>query len=224
MKKVIITGATGMVGKGVLLECLEHPSIIEVLVIGRNSVEMNHPKIKELIHKDFSDFSLVKDQLKGYDACFYCMGISAAGLKENEYNRITYDFTMSLAKTLYAQNPEMTFTYVSGQGTDSSEKGRMMWARVKGKTENDLLKMGFKGAYMFRPGAIIPLRGIKSGTKAYQFIYDYLMWLVKLVKFLSPNSVVNTTQIGQAMINVMQNGYTKQIITPADIIELSEKK
>ena len=221
-KKVIITGATGMVGKGVLLECLDHEAISEVLVIGRNPVEIEHPKLKELIHKDFSDFSGVKDQLKGYDGCFFCMGISAAGLKEEEYRKITYDYTLALATVLVDQNPQMTFTYVSGQGTDSSENSRMMWARVKGKTENDLLSLGFKDAYMFRPGMIIPLRGIKSRTRAYQFMYDYFMWLVKLIKFLSPNSVVNTTQIGQAMINVMLRGNGKKVLGPKDIIYLSE--
>jgi len=220
-KKVIITGATGMVGKGVLLECIDHKSISEVLVIGRNPLGMEHPKLKELIHKDFFDFSGVKDQLTGYDACFFCLGISAAGLKEEEYRKITYDYTLALARVLLEQNPEMTFNYVSGQGTDSTEKGRMMWARVKGKTENDLLNMGFKDAYMFRPGAIIPLRGIKSRTKAYQFMYDYFMWLVKLIKFFSPNSVVNTTQIGLAMINAMLKGYENKIVTSKDIIILS---
>jgi len=211
-KKVIITGATGMVGKGVLLECLDHDSISEVLVIGRNPAGMEHPKLKELIHKDFSDFSGVKNQLTTYDACFFCLGISAAGMKEQQYKRITYDFTLSLAKTLIETNSEMTFNYVSGQGTDSTEKGQMMWARVKGKTENDLLNIGFKQAFMFRPGMIIPLRGIKSRTKSYQFMYDYFMWLVKMVKAIAPNSVVNTTQIGQAMINTVLNGYNKNIL------------
>lgn len=212
-----------MVGKGVMLECLDHEAISKVLVIGRASVGMEHPKLNELIHKDFSDFTFAKEQLKDYDACFYCMGISAAGLKEDEYKKITYDFTMALAKVLLENNPKMIFNFVSGQGTDSTEKGRMMWARIKGKTENELLNLGFKDAYMFRPGAIIPLRGIKSRTKVYQFIYDYFMWLVKLVKFLSPNSVVNTTQIGLAMINVMLKGYEKKILTPEDILRLSNK-
>lgn len=221
MKKVIITGATGMVGKGILLECLDHEAISEVLVIGRNSIDMDHPKLKELIHKDFADFSGVEDQLEGYDACFFSLGISAAGLNEDQYRKITHDFTLSLAKTLFHLNPKTTFNYVSGQGTDSSEKGRMMWARVKGKTENDLLNMGFKQAYMFRPGAIIPLRGIKSRTKSYQFMYDYFMWLVKGIKAVAPDSVVNTTQIGLAMINSMFKGYDKKVLKPKDIIILS---
>ena len=221
-KKVIITGATGMVGKGVLLECLDHDSIDQVLVIGRSPVGVNHPKLKEYIHQDFSDFTGAAEKLSGYDGCFFCLGISAAGLKEDEYKRITYDFTLALATTLLKLNPEMTFSYVSGQGTDSTEKGRMMWARVKGKTENDLLSLGFKQAFMFRPGMIIPLRGIKSRTKSYQFMYDYFMWLVKLVKAVSPNSVVNTTQIGRAMIHAMLRGYDKFILTPKDIIALSQ--
>lgn len=222
MKKVIITGATGMVGKAVLLESLDHKSIGEVLVIGRNPIGMEHPKLKELIHKDFTDFSGVQAQLTGFDACFFCMGISAAGLKEDQYKRITYDFTLSLAKTLFEINPGMTFNYVSGEGTDSTEKGRMMWARVKGKTENDILKMGFKQAFMFRPGAIIPLRGIKSRTKSYQFMYDYFMWLVKAIKAVAPNSVIDTTQIGLAMINSVLKGYSKNILKPKDIIILSK--
>lgn len=221
MKKVIITGATGMVGKGVLLECLDHAAISEVLVLGRNSLNMDHPKLKELIHKDFTDFSGVREQLAGYDACFFCLGISAAGLKEDQYRRITYDFTLGLAKILHAINPGLTFNYISGQGTDSTEKGRMMWARVKGRTENDLLKLGFKQALMFRPGVIIPLRDIRSRTKSYQFFYDYFMWLVKLVRAISPNSVVNTTQIGLAMIHSMRKGVDKKILVPKDIIELS---
>ena len=222
MKKVIITGATGMIGKGVLLECLDHNEIEEVLVIGRTSIEMEHPKLKELLHKDFTDFSNKNEQLAGYDACFFCLGISATGLNEDQYRKITYDFTLALANVLVELNPQMTFNYVSGQGTDSSEKGRMMWARVKGKTENDLMNLGFRQAFMFRPGAIIPLRGIKSKTKSYQFMYDYFTWLLKGIKFISPNSIVNTTQIGLAMINSVSKGYDKSILTPKDIIKLSE--
>jgi len=222
MKKVIITGATGMVGKGVLLECLEHKAISEVLVIGRNPIGMEHPKLKEIIHTDFTDFSGIKKQLADYDACYYCLGISAAGLNEEQYTKITYNYTMALAKPLLESSREMTFIYVSGEGTDSSEKGRMMWARVKGKTENDILNMGFKQAFAFRPGAIIPLRGIKSRTKSYQFMYDYFMWLVKGIKAIAPNSVVNTTQIGLAMINALMKAYDKSILKPKDIILLSK--
>jgi len=223
MKKVIITGATGMIGKGVLLESLDHKDISEVLVIGRSSIEIDHPKLKEIIHSDFSDFSSIQNELLDYDACYFCLGISAAGLAEEQYKKITYGYTMALAKILFENNPESTFIYVSGEGTDSSEKGRMMWARIKGKTENDLLNLGFKQAYMFRPGAIIPLRGIKSRTKSYQFMYDYFMWLVKGIKAIAPNSVVNTTQLGLAMINALLKGYEKKVLRPKDIIILSKK-
>ncbi|MEO1098643.1 MAG: epimerase [Bacteroidota bacterium] len=219
----IITGASGMVGRGVLLECLDHPQINKVLSIGRTKIDLGHPKLIQLEQNDFSDFSNKAENLKGYDACYMCMGVSAAGLNEARYTEITYDYTIALAKELIKHNDEMTITYVSGEGTDSSEKGRIMWARVKGKTENDLMPMGFKQAFMFRPGAIIPLRGIKSRTRLYQFVYDYFMWLVRLMKWLAPNSVVNTTQIGLAMINATQNGYDKQVIRPKDIIILAEK-
>jgi len=218
--KVVITGATGMVGKGVLLECLDHPEVEQVLTINRSPLGMNHPKLKELIHSNFLDFSPIRDQLTGYDACYLCMGVSAAGMKEDQYRRLTYDYTLTLARALREQNPSMSCTYVSGQGTDSSEKGNAMWARIKGKTENDLLNLGFKQAFMFRPGGIIPLRGIKSKTKGYQFIYDYFMWLIKLIKLFAPNAIVNTTQIGLAMIKVTMNGYNKNIITPRDILLL----
>ncbi|MEQ8517487.1 MAG: NAD-dependent epimerase/dehydratase family protein [Cytophagales bacterium] len=220
--KVLITGATGMIGKGVLLECLDHPQIEKVITLGRSALDMEHSKLEEIIHKDFKDYSSIKDKLQNIDAAYLCMGISAAGLSEAEYREITYEYTITLAKTLLKSNPEMTCTYVSGQGTDSSEKGRMMWARVKGKTENDLLNMGFKQAFMYRPGMIIPLKGIQSKTKLYQFMYDYFMWLVKLVKFIAPKTVVNTTQIGQSMINVTLNGFAKRVLDPQDIIE-SEK-
>ena len=224
MKNVIITGASGMVGRGVLLECLDHEQVGRVVSIGRSELKMDHPKLVELVHKDFSDFSSLKEDLAGYDACYLCMGISAAGLTEAKYTEVTYDYTMALARLLLEINPGMTCIYVSGEGTDSSEKGRVMWARVKGKTENDLLALGFDQAFMFRPGVIIPLKGIKSRTKLYQFLYDYFLWLVKLVKVIAPSSVVNTTQIGLAMIHATFFGYDKDIVRPKDIIELANKK
>lgn len=220
--KVIITGATGMVGKGVLLECLDHPQITKVLLINRRQIDVKHQKLKEIVHSDFSKYASIKDQLKGYDAAYLCMGISAAGLKEEKYKEVTHDYTLALARVLMENNPDMTLTYVSGEGTDSTEKGRAMWARVKGKTENDLLKLGFKQAFMYRPGAIIPLKGIKSGTKLYQFFYDYFMWLIKFIKLLFPKSIVNTTQIGLSMINVTKEGYPKSILTPSDILITAE--
>jgi nucleoside-diphosphate-sugar epimerase len=166
--KVIITGATGMVGKGVLLECLDHADVEKVLVIGRKSTGLQHAKLEELEHKDFSEFDSVKTKLEGYDACYACMGVSSAGMKEEQYRKLTYDYTLALANTLLAENRTSTFIYVSGEGTDSSEKGRTMWARVKGKTENDVLALGFRQAFAFRPGAIIPLRGIEPSSKIYR--------------------------------------------------------
>ncbi|MEM8968343.1 MAG: NAD-dependent epimerase/dehydratase family protein [Bacteroidota bacterium] len=222
--KVIITGATGMIGKGVLLECLDHEAISEVLVIGRNPVGITHPKLKEQLHQDFSDFTPLATSLVGYDACYYSLGISAAGLSEEQYRKITYDYTMALAEVLYQNNPEMTFIFVSGQGTDSSGTSSMMWARVKGKAENDLLEMGFKQAFMFRPGVLMPLRGIKSRTRAYQFMYDYFMWLVKAIKVLVPSYVVSTTQIGLAMIQATIGGYEGNIINPKDMITLANRQ
>ena len=216
--KVIVTGATGMVGKGVLLECLEDSAVTKVVSISRRTLGLEHAKLKEILHSDFSNFEAIKDQLSEFDAAFLCMGVSAAGMDEAEYSKLTYDFTMSLANTLYEMSPNLTLTYTSGQGTDSTEKGKTMWARVKGKLENDLLALGFKGAYMFRPGVIIPLRGIRSRTKLYQFFYDYLLWLIKLMKLVFPNSIVNTTQLGLSMIQVAKEGYAQNILDPIDIL------
>lgn len=222
--KVLITGASGMVGKGVLLECLDHPSITQVLSIGRSTIGLDHPKLNQLKHPDFSDFSNVKDQLKGYDAAYLCMGVSSAGMSEEEYTIKTYDYTLSLANVLYEMNAEMTCIYVSGQGTDSSEKGRSMWARVKGKTENDLLKLGFGQAFMFRPGGIIPVRGVRPSSKIYRIAITWLGWLLPVIKFLSPNSIVKSSEIGQTMIYVSLNGYSKSIIDPKDILNVTKMK
>jgi len=212
-----------MVGKAVLLECLDHPKVERVLSIGRRSLGMNHPKLVEIIHEDFSEFESISDQLNNYDACFACMGVSAAGMKEEKYRKLTYDYTLALARVLVAQNPNMTFNYVSGSGTDSTEKGRSMWARVKGKTENDILKLGFKQTYMLRPGAIIPLRGIVPSSKLYKFFITNLKWLIKILKTISPNSVVNTTEVGLAMINSALYGYKSHILHPKDILTLAHR-
>ena len=219
--KAIITGATGMVGKGVLLECLDDPRITSVLVINRQSVDINHPKLTEIIHKDFLDLSPVKDQLAGYDACFFCLGISAAGMSEEAYTRITYDMTLHMAKTLKGLNKDLIFCYVSGTGTDSSEKGRMMWARVKGKTENDLLKMGFKDAYMFRPGFIQPMKGIKSKTRLYQTMYNIFSPFYPLLKRLFPKYITNTSLVGKAMIEVATTGSDRTYFENKDINEIA---
>lgn len=222
--KVIITGTTGMVGKGVLIECLEREDVTSVLSISRRSVELNHPKLTELIHKDFSEFQSIQDQLRGYDACFACMGVSSAGMNEQDYTRLTFEYTIALADVLFKTNPEMIYTYVSGQGTDSTEKGRSMWGRVKGKTENTLLNMGFKQAYMFRPGGIIPVKGVSPSSKLYKVLIDRMTWLIKLLKKVFPNSIVSTAEIGQAMINVVNNGYDRNVLKPSDILKLTQSK
>ncbi len=215
MKKVIITGSTGMVGRGVLLECLERSEISEVLVINRNSLEMNHPKLKEILLGDFLAVETIKDALKGYDACFYCMGVSAAGMSEERYTKITFDATRAFADTLFPLNPEMTFIYVSGTGTDSSESGRMMWARVKGRTENYILKKGFKDAYAFRPGIIIPEKGIKSKTKLYNSLYTVMRPFFPLLK--KSKGVTTTTKVGLAMLNVLEKSNEKKQVDNREI-------
>lgn len=213
---VIITGSTGMVGKGVLLECIDSPDVESILVINRSPVDIRHPKVKEIIHKDFFDWSAIRAQLSGYNCCFFCLGVSAAGMKEADYRRLTYDLTLGFAKVVLFLNPDMTFCYVSGAGTDSSEKGRMMWARIKGKTENDLLSLGFKAAYMFRPGYIHPMRGIKSRTPLYNAFYRVLKPLYPLLKRM-PKYVTDNVTIGRAMIAVAKNGYSKGVLESLDI-------
>ena len=208
-----------MVGKGALLECLDNAAVSEVLVINRNSLGMHHPKLKEVIHKDFRDLSAIKDQLAHYDACFHCMGISALGLNEEQYTEITYTMTKELVDTLYDLNPQMVMSYVSGTGTDSSEKGRVMWARVKGKTENMLLHKGFKDAYAFRPGAILPEKGIKSRTGWYNAFYVIFRPLFPLMRKMK--SVTTTTKLGMALINVSMKPSNKKILENVDINGLS---
>ncbi|MEZ4720969.1 MAG: epimerase [Flavobacteriales bacterium] len=222
--KVILIGASGMIGKGVLLECLDHTKVDRVLSIGRSPLGLSHPKLIEIQHKDFTDFNGIKDQLLGYNACFFCLGVSSVGMDEADYSHITHDFALAAARILHEVNPQMTFNYVSGQGTDSTEKGRSMWARVKGKTENDILKLGFKQAFMYRPGLILPLRGIQSRTASYQMFYYYLKGLLRLICYLFPNSTTDTTKIGLAMINSHLRGYEKRILDPKDINMLADNK
>jgi len=197
--KGIITGATGMVGKSVLLECLESDKVESVLVINRKSIQLIHPKLKEIIHTDFNDLSSIKGELAGYNACFFCMGVSVIGLSEEKYSKITYDITTHFTSILHNLNPEMVFNYVSGTGTDTSEKGNTMWARVKGKTENMVLNKGFKDAYMFRPGAIIPEKGIKSSTGWYNAVYVVMRPFFPLLKKM--DSITTSSKLGLAMIN-----------------------
>ena len=211
--KAIVTGATGMVGEGVLHECLQHPQVTEVLVIGRKPCGVIHPKLKEIIHADFFDLSSTQDQLKGYNACYFCLGVSSVGMKEPEYYKMTYTLTMHVAETLSKQNPDMIFCYVSGGGTDSTEKGNSMWARVKGKTENDLMNLPFKQVYNFRPGYMHPTKGLKNVLP----YYKYITWLYPFFRAVLPNFVSTLAELGLAMINVTLFGYEKQILEVKDI-------
>ena len=218
--KVIITGTTGMVGQGVLIECLESPNIEEVLVINRNSLKLNHPKLKEVIHKDFFDFNSIKKELKGYDACFHCMGVSSVGMKEEVYHRFTYGITEELAKMLFDINSQMIFNYVSGEGTDSTEKGKVMWARVKGKTENMILNMGFKDAYMFRLQMIIPKKGIKSKTSWVNIFYILMRPFFSLLEKRKNNTT--SVNVGQAMINSVLFGFSNKLLENEQVNKLAK--
>jgi uncharacterized protein YbjT (DUF2867 family) len=215
--KVLLFGATGMVGQGVLRECLLDADVDGVVSIGRGVTGQQHPKLRELLHADFLDFSAIEDQLSGFDACFFCLGVSSAGMSEEQYTRVTYGFTIAAARVLAKLNPNMTFIYVSGMGTDSSEHGRSMWARVKGKTEKELLRMPFRAAYMFRPGAIVALHGIQSRTMLYRVLYIPLGPLLPLLYKLFPKYVTTTEQIGRAMLKVAKNGWPKRVLETADI-------
>jgi len=216
---VIITGATGMVGEGVLHECLLHPDVDSVFVINRKSCGVNHAKLKEIIHKDFFDLTKIENQLAGYNACYFCAGVSSVGKKEDEYKRITYDLTLNFANTLLKLNSDMTFCYVSGVGTNSTEKGRSMWARVKGKTENDLLKLPFKAAYMFRPGYIQPTKGLRNTYK----VYNVLEPFYPIIKIFLSKYATTLKEIGLAMINVTLYGSDKKILECRDIDKLSKE-
>ncbi len=214
---VILFGASGMVGQGVLRECLLDPNVQHVLSVVRNATGQQDTKLSELVHKDFLDFSTIEPQLTGYDACFFCLGVTSSGMSEESYSRMTYDITMVAAQTLVRLNPSMTFIYVSGGGTDSSEKGSTMWARVKGKTENALLRLPFKAAYMFRPAAIQPLHGIKSKTASYRVGYALAKPVFPMLKLLLPNYITTTEHLGRAMLRVAQHGFAKRILEARDI-------
>ena len=222
--KVIIFGATGMIGSGVLQECLEDPAVNSVLVLNRGAYGVRHQKLREIIHSDFFDYTAIEDELSGYDACFFSLGVSAARLSEEEYHRLTYELTLAAAETLVALNPEMTFCYVSGQGTDSTEEGRFMWARVKGKTENHLLRLPFKAAYMFRPGFIQPMKGVRSKTRLYQALYTVVSPLYPILKRIFPRQLTTSQVLGRAMIRIAASGYPKSIIDIPDINELGESE
>jgi uncharacterized protein YbjT (DUF2867 family) len=218
--KVILFGATGMVGQGVLRECLLDSGVEQVLVIGRSATGQQHAKLQEIVRSDLFDLSPIESRLTGFDACFFCLGVSAAGMSEQDYRRLTYELTISVATTLARLNLGMTFIYVSGTGTDSTERSRMMWARVKGKTENDLLKMPFRAACMFRPGYIQPLHGIRTKTKWYGALYAVMGPLYPILKRLLPNYVTTTECVGRAMLNVARHGAPKRFLENQDINEL----
>ena len=215
--KVILFGATGMVGQGCLRECLLDASVESVLAVGRSPTGQRHAKLREILHDNFFDFSAIESQLAGLDACFFCLGVSSLGMSEERYRRLTYDITLAAAKTLSRLNPGMVFIYVTGRGSDSTEQGPLMWARVKGKTENDLLKLPFKAAYMFRPAAIQPLHGIRSKTAWVQGIYVVGAPLLALLNRVAPKYMTTTEQVGRAMIKVAREGFPRPVLESEDI-------
>ena len=215
--KIILFGATGMVGQGVLRECLLDPDVETVLAVGRSPTGQQHAKLREIVHDNFLDYSAIESQLAGFDACFFCLGVSSVGMGEERYRYLTYDITLAAATTLAKLNPGMVFIYVTGAGTDSTEQGRVMWARVKGKTENDLLKLPFKAAYMFRPAGIQPLHGVRSKTAWVQAIYVAAAPLLSYLTRVAPKYMTTTEQVGRAMIKVARDGYPKPLLESADI-------
>ncbi len=222
--KVILFGATGMVGQGALRECLLDPDVTEVLIIGRTATERKHAKIREIVHQDLYDLSSIAPQLSGYDACFFCLGVSSVGMSEADYTKITHDLTLAVAHVLAQQNPQMVFLYVSGTGTDSTERGSSMWARVKGRTENELLREPFRTAYMLRPGYIQPLHGVKSKTPLYRVFYVVLSWLYPVIKLVARKYVITTEHLGRGMIKIAKSGAPKHVLENADIEALNGLK
>jgi uncharacterized protein YbjT (DUF2867 family) len=219
---VIIFGATGMVGKGVLLECLDDARIERVLLVSRRPIDVSHQKIRELVHQDFFDFVRIQSQFSDLDACFFCLGVSSIGTSESAYYHLTYDLTLAAATSLATVAARrLTFCYVSGEGTDSTERGRLAWARIKGKTENALMQLPFKAAYMFRPGYIQPLKGIRSKTRWLQALYNVVGPFYPIFRWLLPRYVTTTADLGRAMIQVAARGYSKEILSSIDINQLS---
>jgi len=215
--KVIITGATGMVGEGVLLECLSNPEVKQVLVINRKPGGVSHPKLREVIHADFFNLAPIEEQLVGYNACFFCLGVSSVGISKEEYKRVTYDLTLNVGQVLAKLNPDMAFCYVTGAGTDSSEQGGVAWARVKGATENALMKL-FKRAYMFRPGFM----KATPGQKNIKSFYTYLAWMYPLGRRFYPAGFCTLQEVAQAMINVVSKNYPSQVVEVKDIVKLAK--
>ncbi|MEV6175049.1 NAD(P)H-binding protein [Streptomyces sp. NPDC051954] len=218
--RVVIFGASGMVGQGVLRACLLDDGVTDVLLVVRSPLNVTHPKVREVVHADFTDFTAIQDELTGLDACFYCLGVSSTGRGEAEYTRVTFDYTLAAAQVVGAGNPDLTFVYVSGQGTDSTEKGRAMWARVKGRTENALLAMDFH-AYMFRPGFIQPRHGEVSRTGSYRVMYRLISWAFPLLRRLAPRHTTTTEHLGCAMLAVVgQQGAGPKVLDNEDINRL----
>jgi uncharacterized protein YbjT (DUF2867 family) len=215
----MIFGATGMVGQGVLRECLLASDVERVLIVGRTASGIAHAKLRELRVPDLTDYSAVEADLSGFDACFFCLGVSSAGMSEAQYTRITYDLTLAAAEVLARLNPQMTFVYVSGVGTDSSERGSIMWARVKGRTENALRRLPFKASYMFRPGVIQPMHGARSKTRVYAVTYLLAGWLLPLLRAMSPRRVLTTESVGRAMLAVARRGAPQVVLEPGDIYD-----
>jgi len=218
--KVLLFGATGMVGQGVLRECLLDSGVERVMAVGRTGTGRQEPKLGELVVPDVASLGGVEGQLAGYDACFFCLGVSSLGMAEERYTRLTYDLTLSVARTVARCSPGLTFVYVSGAGTDSSERGRSMWARVKGRTENELLRLPFKAAYMFRPGAILPLHGVRSKTRWIRWLYALVAPIAPAWRALLPDSITTTEQVGRAMLRVARDGYQTRILETRDINRL----
>jgi uncharacterized protein YbjT (DUF2867 family) len=216
--KAIVFGATGMVGEGVLYEALKHKDVESVLVIGRRACGVKHPKLTEIVHQDFYDYSAIEEKLQGYNACYFCLGVTSIGKNEEDYTRLTYDLTMAAGKTLAKLNPVMIFCYVSGKGTDGSEKGRLMWARVKGKTENDLMKLPFKKVFAFRPGYIKPIKGLRNAFKFSRIIAPFY----PVLKLFFRDHVCTLEDLGLAMISVSLKGYKSNILECEDIADAAK--
>jgi uncharacterized protein YbjT (DUF2867 family) len=215
--RVVIFGATGMIGQGVLLECLRDPGVTDVVTIGRRATGRESAKLRELVHERLDDLSIVESELSGFDACFYCLGISSAGLSEDAYRRVTYDLTVAAGQALAKRSPQITFVFVSGTGADSSEQGRVMWARIKGKAENAVLNLPIKASYVFRPAFVRPLDGITSRTRMYRLLYAVFRPLVPVIQALAPGYVTTTEEMGRAMLNVVRHGATKRVLENRDI-------
>lgn len=222
--KAVIFGASGMVGQSVLRECLIDDSVDSIISVGRSTISVTHPKLKNLIHADFLDFSPLTNEFKGVDVCFYCLGIASAGLSEEEYKKITCNYTVAAAKILLKINPKITFIFISGAGADSSEKGRIMWARVKGKTENALLALKFQSVYAIRPAFIQPLNGITSRTRLYRVLYLVFWPFMPLIKWLAPNSVITTEALGKVMIHIARKGALKHLLESRDVVALAKEQ